>query len=360
MKHLITIIALGFLPYISVAQSNKDLIKTFNEKIPKSLTEHYIPGMSIAIIKNEDVILKKGYGFSDIENKKEVSTKSGFNIGSISKMFTAFGVMKLVEKGKVNLDSPVSNYLTRWKLPASKYNADKVTIRNLLSHTAGISVYGYAGHEVAKELSSLTDCLLGINKPEEKVELIMEPESKWQYSGGGYLILQLLIEEVSGKPFENYMQKTIFKPLKMRSTSFNINKKILKNSAKAYDKNGKEIPLRLFTAKAAAGLHTTVEDLILFAKALFSKNTILSKESIKQLVTPNELSGGNYGMGYMVLNEFKGLTLTGHAGSNEGWYAGFLLDFSSKSGIIVLTNGDSGKNVVIESITNWANWSLKK
>lgn len=290
MKHLITIIALGFLSYISVAQSNKDLIKTFDEKIPKSLTEHYIPGMSIAIIKNEDVILKKGYGFSDIENKKEVSTKSGFNIGSISKMFTAFGVMKLVEK----------------------------------------------------------------------VELIMEPESKWQYSGGGYLILQLLIEEVSGKPFENYMQKTIFKPLKMRSTSFNINKKILKNSAKAYDKNGKEIPLRLFTAKAAAGLHTTVEDLILFAKALFSKNTILSKESIKQLVTPNELSGGNYGMGYMVLNEFKGLTLTGHAGSNEGWYAGFLLDFSSKSGIIVLTNGDSGKNVVIESITNWANWSLKK
>ena len=111
----------------------------------------------------------------------------------------------------------------------------------------------------------------------------MQPESKWQYSGGGYSILQLVIEEVSGNTFAHYMQKNIFAPLKMKHTSFTIDKRIFKKSAKAYDEEAKEIPLRLFNAQAAAGLHTTIEDLILFAKASLSKNPVLSKKSISLL-----------------------------------------------------------------------------
>lgn len=358
MKQIITIIVAVLIPLMPMAQnySEKELINTLEKNIPIVLKESKVPGLALTVIHKGEIIITKGYGFSDVSGGEKVSTKTGFNIGSMSKMFTAWGIMKLVEEKKINLDSPVSNYISRWKLPSSEYNSKKVTIRNLLQHTAGLSVHGYNGYESKEELSSLTDCLLGKTNIEEEVKLIMEPESKWQYSGGGYTTLQLVIEEVSGLIFENFMKENIFKPLKMRQTSFTIGKQILKRSAKAYNEEAKEIPLRLFNAQAAAGLHTTIEDLIIFAKASFSNNTVLSIASIEQLITPTELSRGNYGMGYMVMNRFGNFTLTGHGGSNEGWQSGLLLDFESNSGIIQLTNGSSGKNVIFKNMNDWAKW----
>lgn len=358
MKTLITIITMALSSLFVNAQmtSEKELQKSLDNSIPVALKEHNVPGMAIAIIKNDQVIIKKGYGFSNVSLGTKVDSKTGFNIGSISKMFTAWGIMKMVENGKIDLDTPVSTYITKWKLPTSKFNEDKVTIRNLLQHTAGLSVHGYNGYESKEELTSITKSLSGNSREEEAVTLIMEPESKWQYSGGGYSILQLIIEEVSGETFADYMQKNIFKPLKMKHTSFNIDKKILKKSAKAYDEEGNEIPLRLFNAQAAAGLHTTIDDLILFAKASFSKNTVLTEKSITLLRTSTELSKGNYGMGYMEMNRFGDFTLHGHGGSNEGWHSGFMLDFESKSGIIILTNGSSGRNVLFGGLKDWAQW----
>tara|TARA_R110002073_G_scaffold128999_3_gene275127 strand:- start:87230 stop:88318 length:1089 start_codon:yes stop_codon:yes gene_type:complete len=362
MKQFIIMMVLGFLPIISTAQknTNQELIEALLKETPAALKAQNVPGAAIAIIKNGSVMFKKGFGFADVTNQKKVSTTSGFNIGSISKMFTAWGIMKLVEDGKVDLDAPVSKYLKRWNLPTSKYNTNKVTIRGLLSHTAGLNVHGYNGHESKKDLTTLTENLSGITNVDEKVNLVREPESKWDYSGGGYTILQLVIEEVSGTSFEKYMEKTIFKPLKMKNTSFTISKRILRKSAKAYDNKATEIPLRLFTAKAAAGLHTTLEDLIIFANASFSVNPVITRASILQLIQPTELSKGNYGMGYMIMNRFGNFTLSGHGGSNEGWHSGFMLDFASKSGIIILTNGDNGRNVLFGSMKTWAMWHSKK
>ncbi len=358
MKTLITIITIALSTLFVNAQtsSEKELLKTLNETTPKALQDNKVPGLALAIIKDGQVIIKKGYGFSDVKKNEIVNSKTGFNIGSISKMFTAWGIMKLVEEERLRLDAPASNYISGWKLPASEFDANKVTIRNLLQHTAGLSVHGYNGYESKNELTSVRQSLSGTSNPDEAVKLIMEPESKWQYSGGGYSILQLVIEEVTGKSFADYMQKNIFKPLKMKHTSFDINKKILKNSSKAYDEEAKEIPLRLFNAQAAAGLHTTIDDLILFAKASFSRNPVLSKKSISLLTAPTEISNGNYGMGYMEMNRFGDFTLNGHGGSNEGWQSGFMLDFKSKSGIIILTNGSNGRNVLFGSMKDWAKW----
>jgi len=358
MKTLITIITMALSTLFVNAQttSEKELLKTLDETTPSALQENKVPGLAIAIIKDGEVIIKKGYGFSDVALGTKVDTKTGFNIGSISKMFTAWGIMKMVEEGKLDLDVPASNYISNWKLPTSEFDSNKVTIRNLLQHTAGLSVHGYNGYESRKELTSITKSLSGTSRVEEAVTLIMEPESKWKYSGGGYSILQLIIEEVNGITFADYMHKSIFKPLKMKHTSFTIDKKILKKSAKAYDEEGNEISLRLFNAQAAAGLHTTINDLILFAKTSFSKNSVLSEKSISLLRTPTELSKGNYGMGYMEMNRFGDFTLHGHGGSNEGWHSGFMLDFESKSGIIILTNGSSGRNVLFGSLKNWAQW----
>ncbi|MDT0551727.1 serine hydrolase domain-containing protein [Urechidicola vernalis] len=359
MKTLITIITMALSISFANAQksaSEKELLSTLDENTPKALKEHKVPGLAIAVIKNEKVIVKKGYGFADVEAKIEVNSETGFNIGSISKMFTAWGIMILVEDGRLDLDAPAATYITKWQLPESEFDTDKITIRNLMQHTAGLSVHGYNGYESRKELSSTVESLLGTSREEEAVIQIMEPESEWKYSGGGYTILQLVIEEVTGRSFADYMQKTIFTPLKMNQTSFNINKQLLKKSAKPYDENGKEIALRSFNAQAAAGLHTTLDDLIIFAKTSYAPNPVLSEKSIQLLTNPTEFSKGNYGMGYMEMNRFGDFTLHGHGGSNEGWHAGFMLDFESKSGIIILTNGESGRNVLFGDMKDWAQW----
>ncbi len=364
MKQIVTyftIIATAFLSLFANAQSSSynELLKILDETTPASMKKNNVPGVAIAIIENGEVILKKAYGFSDLQTRSNIDEHTGFNIGSISKMFTAWGVMKLVEEGKIKLDDPVVNHLSTWNFPKSDFNSSKITVRSLLQHTAGLSVHGYNGFESKKELTSVRESIQGKSNPEEAVKLIMDPESKWKYSGGGYSVLQLLIEEVSGKSFAKYMDKNVFKPLKMKHTSFTINKKVLKKSAKPYNEEGKEIPLRLFNAQAAAGLHTTLEDLIIFAKASFKKNPVLSEKSIETLRSPTELSRGNYGMGYMIMNRFGNFTLEGHGGSNEGWQSGFMLDFKSKSGIIILTNGSSGRNVLFGSIQSWVKWRNK-
>lgn len=360
MKQFITMIMVGCMTTLCSAQNNlQELTNTLNKETPVALKTNNVPGAAIAILENDKLLFSKGYGFADVANQIKVNKQSGFNIGSISKMFTAWGIMKLVEEGKLKLDAPITTYLEHWELPKSDFEITKVTVRGLLTHTAGLNVHGYNGYTTKDDLPSLIECLSGTSNPDEKVQIVSEPETKWNYSGGGYTILQLIIEEVSGISFEAYMQQNIFKPLHMKNTSFTINEAIIKTSAKAYDENGNKIPLRLFTAKAAAGLHTTLEDLILFAKASFSSNAVLSKESINQLITPTELSNGNYGMGYMVMNRFGNFTLSGHGGSNEGWQSGFMLDFETNSAIIILTNGDAGKNVLFGSMKTWAMWRSK-
>ena len=172
MKTPITIILMALSIFFTNAQTTsiQKLQKSFDESTPKSLEKNKVPGIAVAILKEGKVILKKGYGYANVDKKLEVNSKTGFNIGSISKMFTAWGIMKLVEEGKLNLDAPASNYISGWKLPTSEFNANKVTIRNLLQHTAGLSVHGYNGYEAKNELTSTVKSLSGATNPDEAVD----------------------------------------------------------------------------------------------------------------------------------------------------------------------------------------------
>ena len=282
MKTLILSIAICIGALTSFAQnsSHQELAKNFDKNIPSLLEQYNVPGMAIAVIQKGEVILEKGYGWANASNKKPINDKTGFNIGSISKTFTAWGIMNLVEEGKLDLDSPVSTYLTRWQFPSSEFDKNKVTIRSLLGHTGGVSVHGYPGFPTANHLPSLEESLNGVNGPvraDEKVELIIAPNTKFKYSGGGYTILQLVIEEVTGQSFDRYMEKEIFKPLQMKNTSFRLTKDILKKSATPYNEEGKQMYMVRFTAQAAAGLQTTLEDLIKFIKASFLKTRFYQK-----------------------------------------------------------------------------------
>ena len=144
-----------------------------------------------------------------------------FQAGSISKSLTAWGILHLVDEGRLLLDDPVGKYLTKWKLSNSEFNNNEVTIRRLLSHTAGLSPHkGYLGVAPGKHLDSIEESLSGKGWLNEPVEVTNKPGSETIYSGGGYTILQLVIEEVTGIPFDRYMEEQIMKPLGMKSSSF--------------------------------------------------------------------------------------------------------------------------------------------
>ncbi|EAR01462.1 serine hydrolase [Maribacter sp. HTCC2170] len=368
MNKLLTLLLALLLSFTISAQKEKKEIDQFvnelDQKIPQLLNDFIVPGTAIAIIENGEIILQKGYGFSNIDKGTQVTNTTGFNIGSISKTIAAWGVMKLVQEGKIDLDAPAEKYLTRWQLPKSEFDSDKVTIRRLLSHTAGLSLHGYPGWSPKDDLPTIEESLDGKNNGPGRVEIIMEPGTKWKYSGGGFSILQLIVEEVTKQKFENYMQSEILNPLGMTSSSYTIDEKILNSSSLEHNSFGEVIDFELFTAQAAAGLHTTINDFTKFALASLYANKsnkqhqqILSASNLQLMMTAAPNSNESYGLGYQV-ETIKGtsMTLAGHGGANSGWHAFLRVNPVTNDGLIMITNGGAGYNIYSQIYCDWIYW----
>jgi len=311
-----------------------------------------VPGVAVAVIRDGKVAWIQSIGYADLASTKPVTPETIFNIGSISKLISAWGFIQLTEKNLVKLDDPVDQYLTRWHLPESEFDRSKVTLRRILSHTAGLSVHGYGGSDQGIPLLSLEESLNGKTKRNgETVHLISEPGTKWDYSGGGYTLAQLLLEERTNQSFATYMKNNIFLPLGMKNTNYEWTAEMMATSATAYDENGNPIKNRIFTEKAAAGLQTTIQDLAHFAELSITPNyrqlnKVLKPNTIKLMETPvlPNSNEGESGLGYRFMN-YEGFRTIGHTGENVGWSAALFLDLPTKSGIIVLCNGSNGDRV---------------
>ncbi len=372
MKKQLILFIIFLVPFILNAQEeSKNLEQFVNEldkKIPQLLNDFTVPGAAVAIIENGEIVLQKGYGYSDIEKEIKVNSKTGFNIGSISKTVAAWGVMKLVQEGKIELDAPAEKYLTRWHLPESEFNSNEVTIRRLLSHTAGLSLHGYPGWSPNDTLPTIEESLNGKNNGPGRVEIIMEPGTKYKYSGGGFTMLQLIIEEVTGQKFEDYMQAEILNPLGMTNSSYKIDDKIMAASSLEYNNYGDVIDFELFTAQAAAGLHTTMEDFTRLAFASLYRNkdrekysSILPDNIIQQMMEPVPQADGGfgYGMGYQV-DQVASMVLGGHGGDNTGWHAIFRVNPVTNDGFLALTNGGRGNTICYQIYCDWLSWKTGK
>jgi CubicO group peptidase (beta-lactamase class C family) len=364
-KQLTLLLALLLSFTISAQKEPKEIdqfVSQLDQKIPQLLNDFIVPGAAIAIIENGEIILQKGYGYSNIEKGIKVTNTTGFNIGSISKTVAAWGVMKLVQDGKIDLDAPAEKHLTRWHFSKSEFDINKVTIRRLLSHTAGLSLPAYTGWSPKDDLPTIEESLDGKNNGPGRVEIIMEPGTQWKYSGGGFTILQLIIEEVTGQKFEDYMQAQILNPLGMTSSSYTIDEKILKSSSLEHNDFGEVIDYELFTAQAAAGLHTTITDFTKFAQASLyaDKNNhqqILSTSYLTQMMEPAEASNGSYGLGYQIESiEGTSMTLAGHGGANAGWHAFLRVNPLTNDGLIMITNAGAGRNVYRQIYCDWIFW----
>ena len=332
-------------------------------RTPSYLAQFSIPGAAVAVVEDGRVIMARGFGMADAARKAPVTQATLFNIGSTSKSVSAWGAMRLVDEGRIGLDEPVERRLTRWHLPQSSFAADDVTLRRLLSHTAGLSVSGYRGWGPDDLIPSLEESLSGDDNGAGAVRIVAKPGNGWSYSGGGYTLVQLLVEEVSGRHFSDYMRDEVLRPLGMTDSSFALTPMVLARSARAYDELAEEMPTPRFAEVAAAGMYASIRDMACYAIASLGDtraSKVLKPTTLDLMTAPAPATDGKWGLGYAIQPAGKGfpdgVERVGHDGGNRGWQTFFWISRTRRDGLIVLTNGTDGWNVSNQLVADWMEW----
>jgi CubicO group peptidase (beta-lactamase class C family) len=311
--------------------------------------QHYkVPGVGIAVISGGKVAWTRGYGVVAV-NGKPVNSETLFQAASISKPVTALMALRLVDEGKLSLDEDVNLKLRSWKVPENEFTrSQKVTLRRLLNHSAGLTVHGFDGYAAGKAVPSLLDILDG-RKPanSEAVRVEAVPGTKWNYSGGGYVAVQQLLMDVAGKPFPELAREKVLGPLGMAHSTFQqpLPASLESNAAAGHDGDGVMIEGRWHTYPelAPAGLWTTPSDLARVVLELQHGGRILQAATQDAMLTKLLY---DYGLG-VGLGEKSGRKSFSHSGGNAG-FNGFLFGYLDGDGVVVMTNGDNGWPLIEE------------
>jgi CubicO group peptidase (beta-lactamase class C family) len=325
-----------------------------------------VEGVSVAVIKDFRVLWTEARGFADREEKKPATAQTLFQAGSISKPVAAAAVLRRVEKGELSLDRDVNDYLKSWKLPESPLTEkQRVTLARILSHSAGLTVNGFPGYAAGEPVPAVPQVLDGIPPANnEPVRVETEPGSKWNYSGGGYTIAQLVMTDTSGRPFPELARELVLGPAGMIHSTYEqpLPPAKLRLAAAGYRASGEAVEGKRHTypEMAAAGLWTTSEDLARFGIAIAGslrgdRGSLLSKEMARRMTTP---SIGQTGLGLFIDRHGKE-TYFGHQGSDEGFNAYLLVHLDKGFGAAVMTNSDNGSelsNEILRAIARQYGW----
>jgi CubicO group peptidase (beta-lactamase class C family) len=318
--------------------------------------EHYgVPGVSVAVFIDGRMDWAQGFGWADAEKKSPVTEETLFQAASISKPVAGLAALSLVEEGVVALDRDVNDYLKSWKVPPGKQTSDHpVTIRGLLSHTAGMTVHGFPGYASSAELPTVEQVLDGTS-PANTAEIVNDavPGKAWRYSGGGYTVLQLLMTDVADEAFAPLVAKRVFEPLGLNHSSYEqpLPESRRPQSASAHTATGVPIEgsFHTYPELAAAGLWTTPSDLAQIAMEVQrslrgESNRILSRDMTNEMLEPVL---NDYGLGFGLF-ERGGRRYFGHGGSNEGFRCRLVASLEGGFGAAVMTNGERGDALTAE------------
>jgi CubicO group peptidase (beta-lactamase class C family) len=311
------------------------------------MTSLHVPGVSIAVIHDGKLEWARGFGVSKIGGPP-VTPNTLFQAASISKPVTALGALHWVQMGKLDLDADVNQYLKTWKIPTNAFTDQKpVTLRELLSHTAGMTVHGfpgYAGDAPVPNLRQILDGLPPANSPAIRVDVV--PGTLWRYSGGGYVVVQQLLEDVTGEPFAGLMHDTVLRRIGMTRSTYAqpLPQSRFAEVAMPHGRAGAPIKggPHVYPERAPAGLWTTPSDLARFAIELQRSlqghsNRVLSKTMTQQMLTAGL---GGWGLG-LHIGRGRQQAWFEHGGANEG-YRCDLMAYDVGDGAVIMTSGDNG------------------
>jgi CubicO group peptidase (beta-lactamase class C family) len=350
---------------VSVTASADPLAST---DVPARMKQFKTPGMSVAVIADGRIVWERGYGVIEAGGSISVNSDTLFQAASISKPVAASAALHMSQYGNFTLDEDVNGKLKSWRVPENEWTRDKkVTLRGLLSHSAGLTVHGFPGYASGVPRPSLVEILDGAkpaNTAAIRVDIV--PGSKWRYSGGGYEVAELLMTERFGKPFPIVMETIVLRRLGMKRSTFAqpLPEELARNAARAHNA-GKMIDGRwhAYPEHAAAGLWTTPGDLARFmmeiAAAWAGKSTrLIEQRTAREMLTRQS---GSYGLGVALDGEGSAMRF-GHSGGNAGFRCRMALYPASGKGAVVMTNADEGDALMNEILaalakeSGWPEW----
>lgn len=334
--------------------------------VTAQMARRHVPGLSLAIIQDGRIVSTRTYGVTDPGGSEKVTPTTLFQAGSISKSVAALGALHLVEAGKLDLDRDVNLTLTSWKLPTNAFTAQRpVTVRELLSHTAGLTVHGFPGYAVDEPRPTLVQVLNGApptNTPAIRVDTT--PGAIWRYSGGGYTVLQQMMIDVTGQSFPEFMRRTVLDPVGMTHSSYEqpLPPALAATTAGGQYADQKPVKGRwhIYPEMAAAGLWTTPTDLARFAievqQAYAGRSSkVISPATARLMLT--EVKGGD-GLGVFLQGTGNALTFS-HGGRDEGFDAFFIATASTGQGLAVMINANDDSRMtdrIVDFVAKKYHW----
>lgn len=328
---------------------NRVRIDGKGDNIIDRMAYYKVKGLSIAVIHNYKVVWAKGYGWADEKEKRPITTETLFEPGSISKSLNAVAILKLVQDKKLDLYTDINTYLKSWKFPYDKKsNGKKITLAQLLSHSAGLTVHGFPGYDRKEKIPTVPQILDG-KKPANtpSVRSMIEPGEKFIYSGGGTTISQLIITDVTGQPYDKFLYENVLKPIGMENSFYSQpppeNK--WKLCATGYYPNGDEVPnkFHVYPEQGAAGLWMTPTDLcnyIIETQLAYEGKSakVLNQEMTKLRLTPYNDKAAALGV---FVNELDGVKYFDHGAGNEGFKGQYYGSLEDGNGVAVFINSDN-------------------
>ncbi|HEU4697560.1 MAG TPA: serine hydrolase domain-containing protein [Gemmatimonadales bacterium] len=373
--------------------SQVDFAAEVSRRAPKILEERHVPGLAVALVQDGRVAWTKGFGRANVGRYEKMRPNTVVEAGDLAQPLTAWGVWRLVEQGRLDLDAPVDRYLTHWHLPPSPWDESAVTLRRVLTHTAGLSLRTIAPTAARpQELPTLAQALAQLADDEraaraeraERIErgdsadendalgdaaaglrLVQAPGTGWRYSSGGYALLQLVVEETTHEPFADYMRAEVLQPLGLKSTGFAWRDDFRGRRATGYARDGRAVPPLLHPAPGASGLYTTVEDFAHWLaadlpgrRAEAARRGLLSTATIFRLHAPVPAARGP--LGYWTLGGTRTDTLTNgvvyiaHGGAAPGFTTWFAAIPERGAGIVIFANREDAWSAIADLYCPWA------
>lgn len=322
---------------------------------------HQVPAVSIALINNGRIEWARAYGLADVARRRPATVTTLFQAGSISKTLTAIGALRMVEQSKLSLDEDADRQLAAWKISQNEFTRDKaVTLRMLLNHSAGATVHGFDGYGPGQAMPTLLQVLDGAPPANsEPVRIDQVPGSAWRYSGGGYSVVQLMMGEASGQPFDRYMKTAVLDRLGMVQSTFAVPlpRAWRELAATAYDGSGKAVAGQWhnYPESAAAGLWSTPSDLARVVLAVQQAEAGTSEKILSRRMASLMLTRGlgEYGLGLFV-EDLGDRTSFGHEGGTEGYRSQLYGYTRSGQGVVVMTNSNNGGALINEILCSVA------